>query len=215
MLGLVVTDHIFGAYPELPEGELAMVRASVVSSETLAEVAIELDLGVALFLGKGEDSSGGRAKASILADAAEAVLGAVYLDGGWEPAAALVMRLLGERIKVAALGPGERDFKTRLQEVVAHRADQLPRYVVRDEGPDHAKHFYATVSVNGLRIGEGEGRSKKQAEQAAAQVAWLALSIGGAGKTQVSEDELTDMAVPDMAVPDMAVPDVAGAASGA
>ncbi len=176
VLGLVVTDHIFRAYPELPEGELAMVRASVVSAQALAEVAVELDLGAAMLLGKGEDTSGGRAKPSILADAAEAVIGAVFLDGGMEPAATLVMNLLGARIKAAALGPGGRDYKTRLQEVAAHRSDDLPRYLVRDEGPDHAKHFFATVSVGGVRVGDGEGRSKKQAEQAAAQVAWSALA---------------------------------------
>ncbi len=176
VLGQVVTDHIFRMYPQLPEGDLAMIRATVVSSDALAEVAAELSLGPALLLGKGEDASGGRQKPSILADAAEAVIGAVYLDGGWAPATKLVMRMLGDRIREAAEGPGGRDYKTRLQEVVVRRMDQLPRYAVRDEGPDHAKRFFASVMVDGVRVGEGEGRSKKQAEQAAAQVAWLALS---------------------------------------
>jgi ribonuclease-3 len=175
VLGLVVTDHLFRTYPELPEGELAKVRASVVNSEALAEVASGLALGEALLLGKGEDSSGGREKPSILADAMEAVIGAVYLDGGWEPAAVLVMGLLGERIEEAAAGPGGQDYKTRLQELAARRFDQLPRYEVADEGPDHAKRFYATVVVGGLTRGEGEGRSKKQAEQGAAREAWHAL----------------------------------------
>src|SRR3954451_5011274 len=177
VLGLVVTDHLFRSY-DLPEGELAKVRASVVNSEALAEVAAELDIGAALLLGKGEDASGGREKPSILADAMEAVLGAVYLDGGWEPAADLVMNLLGERIATAAEGPGGHDFKTRLQELAARHYDTLPRYDVLDEGPDHAKKFFATVRLEGVAQGHGEGRSKKQAEQAAARAAWRALVAG-------------------------------------
>ena len=175
VLGLVVTDHVYRTYTELPEGELAKVRASVVNSASLAEVAAELGLGDALLLGKGEDLSGGREKPSILADAMEAVIGAVYLDGGWDAAAALVMRLVGERIAEAAVGPGGQDYKTRLQELGARRYDQLPRYEVADEGPDHAKRFFATVHVGDLACGQGEGRSKKQAEQAAARMAWERL----------------------------------------
>lgn len=176
VLGLVVTDHIFRAYPALPEGHLAQVRAAVVNAGALAEVAEELELGRALLLGKGEDSSGGREKPSILADAMEAVIGAVYLDGGWEAAAGLVMDLLGERIIEAAAGPGGHDYKTRLQEMAARRFDQLPRYDVVGEGPDHARHFSATVYLAGQPSGTGAGRSKKQAEQAAAHQAWHALS---------------------------------------
>src|SRR4051812_10890865 len=168
VLGLIVTDYLFRSY-DLAEGELAKVRASVVNSAALAEVAEELNLGEALLLGKGEDASGGREKPSILADAMEAVIGAVYLDGGWDAAALLVMTLLGERIAEAAEGPGGQDFKTRLQELAARRFESLPRYEVRDEGPDHAKRFFASVSLNGRVSGSGEGRSKKQAEQAAAR----------------------------------------------
>ena len=175
MLGLIVTDHIFRTYPDLPEGELAKVRATVVSAAALAEVALELELGDALLLGKGEDASGGREKPSILADATEAVIGAVYLDGGWPAASDLVLDLLGARIAEAALGPGGQDYKTRLQELAAREHDTLPAYDVADEGPDHAKRFFATVSVKGVEYGAGEGRSKKQAEQAAARVAWEAL----------------------------------------
>jgi ribonuclease-3 len=180
VLGLVITAHLFRTYPELPEGELAKVRASVVNSEALAEVAAELGLGDALLLGKGEDSSGGREKPSILADAMEAVIGAVYLDGGWDAAAGLVMTLLGDRVEEGAAGPGGQDYKTRLQELAAHRFDQLPRYEIRDEGPDHAKRFFATVSIGGRPRGRGEGRSKKQAEQAAAREAWHTLAAGRA-----------------------------------
>ncbi|HEX4978955.1 MAG TPA: ribonuclease III [Acidimicrobiales bacterium] len=175
VLGLVVTDHLFRTYPDLPEGELAKVRASLVNSEALAEVAASLDLGEALLLGKGEAASGGREKPSILADAMEAVIGAVYIDGGWDAAVELVMRLLADRIEEAAAGPGGQDYKTRLQELAARRFEQLPRYDVVDDGPDHAKRFYATVFVNGSQHGQGEGRSKKQAEQAAAKAAWKEL----------------------------------------
>lgn len=176
MLGLVVTQHLYRAYPDLPEGELAKVRASVVNSSALAEVALELRLGEALLLGKGEDGSGGREKPSILADVTEAVIGAVYIDRGWDAAADLVMGLLGDRIAEAATGPGGQDYKTRLQELCARRFDHLPVYRVRDAGPDHAKTFDAVVLVAGEARGEGHGRSKKQAEQAAARMAWLALA---------------------------------------
>ena len=175
VLGLVVTVHIYDEYPELPEGELAKVRASVVNAEVLADLATRVQLGPALALGKGEDASGGRAKPSILADAMEAVIAAVYLDGGWGAAEDLVLRLLDDRIRVGAAGPGGEDFKTRLQELAAQRFDQLPRYHVRAEGPDHSKRFFATVRVAGVVRGEGEGRSKKQAEQAAARHAWQRL----------------------------------------
>ena len=175
VLGLVVTDHLFLTYPDLPEGELAKVRASLVNSEALAEVATSLDLGSFLLLGKGEAASGGREKPSILADAMEAVIGAVYLDGGWQAAAALVMHLLSDRIEEAAAGPGGQDYKTRLQELAARQFEQLPNYEVYDEGPDHAKRFFASVFLGGVLRGQGEGRSKKQAEQGAARMAWVEL----------------------------------------
>ncbi|MEO7556577.1 MAG: ribonuclease III [Acidimicrobiales bacterium] len=175
VLGLVVTDHIYRAYPDLPEGELAKVRAAVVSASALAEVAIELDLGSAVLLGKGEDASGGREKPSILSDALEAVIGALYLDGGWDAAVKLVLHLLGDRIADASEGPGGQDYKTRLQELTARLLTELPRYVIDDEGPDHAKRFFAEVRVQGTVRGRGQGRSKKQAEAAAARDAWQAL----------------------------------------
>jgi len=147
----------------------------VVSAAALAEVAADLGLGDALLLGKGEDASGGREKPSILADALEAVLGAVYLEGGWHDAQRVVMELLGDRIMSASEGPGGQDYKTRLQELVARHYVELPRYAIRDEGPDHAKQFFAEVRVDGVVRGAGEGRSKKQAEAAAARSAWEVL----------------------------------------
>ena len=175
VLGLVVTDHIYLTYPDLPEGELAKVRSSVVNAQALAEAALSLDLGAAVRLGKGEDASGGREKPSILSDAFEAVIGAIYLDGGWKSASEFVLRMLGEMIEEAAAGPGGQDYKTRLQELAAQHYPDLPRYIVEDEGPDHAKTFHARVYIGPDEQGQGRGRSKKQAEQAAARAAWESL----------------------------------------
>jgi ribonuclease-3 len=160
----------------MPEGELAKLRASVVSAATLAEVARRLDLGSSLRLGKGEASSGGRDKSSILADALEAVFGAIYVDGGFEALAPIVLGALADHIVEASDGPGNRDFKTKLQELAARRYEELPAYDVRDEGPDHEKRFFATVRLGGAVKGEGEGTSKKLAEQDAARAAWTALT---------------------------------------
>ena len=140
-------------------------------------MAIELEVGGALLLGKGEAASGGSEKVSILADAMEALIGATYLDGGWEPASALVLRLLGSRILEAAAGPGGQDFKTRLQELASSRFGRLPSYGIVAAGPDHAKRFVAIVTLDGRRWEGEEGRSKKHAEQAAARRAWRALSL--------------------------------------
>jgi len=179
VLGIIVTDHVFRTYPLLQEGHLAKVRASVVNADVLAEMALKIELGPCLRLGKGEDASGGREKTSILSDALEAIIAAVYLDGGLEAARTVVMDLFGERIADAASGPGGDDYKTRLQELAAQRFEKLPRYQVSDEGPDHAKRFFATVLIGGAPRGTGEGGSKKQAEQAAARAAWRWLSVQG------------------------------------
>ena len=188
----MVTTHLFARYPALAEGELAKVRAAVVNAGVLAELATELGIGPALALGKGEDASGGREKPSILSDAMEAVIGAVYLDGGWVAAEELVLRVLGERIAEAATGPGGQDYKTRLQELAAQRLDALPRYDVREEGPDHAKRFFATVFIGDEECGTGQGRSKKQAEQAVAQVAWRSLTATGECAAEPSEEVTAD-----------------------
>ena len=180
VLGLIVTDCLFRSYPGLPEGELAKARAAVVNSVSLAAVAQELNLGEALLLGKGEGSSGGRSKPSILADAAEALIGAIYLDAGYAAAERVVLSLLAERVAEAASGPGGEDYKTRLQEFCAQTLDELPAYKVTDRGPDHAKVFDAEVFVAGRSCGRGEGRSKKQAEQVAARHAWHSLTAQGA-----------------------------------
>lgn len=176
VLGMIITDHAFHAYPSLSEGELTDVRKAVVNAVTLAEVADELGLGSYLLLGKGEEQSGGREKPSILADALEAVIGIVYVSAGMSAAYALVIRLLGSRVAEAhAGGPGGQDFKSRLQELTARHFDDPPRYQTDAEGPDHARRFHVTVMVGGNARGQGDGRSKKQAEQVAARAAYVAL----------------------------------------
>jgi ribonuclease-3 len=175
VLGLAVTDHLIRAMPGVAEGHLAKVRASVVSAPTLAAIAHHLGLGEDLRLGRGELLSGGRSKHSILADALEAVFGAVYLDAGWETARTLIIGLLRDHIADAATGPGGHDYKTRLQELAARRFDGAPTYVLTESGPDHDKRFTAVVHLGGVAVGQGEGTSKKQAEQDAARRAWAAL----------------------------------------
>jgi ribonuclease-3 len=176
VLGLVVAEHTYRSYPHLPEGGLAKVRAAVVNTAVLAQVAADLRLGEVLLLGRGEDASGGRRKASILANSVEAVIGAVYLDAGWNAAERLVLGLLERRIASAAAGPGAEDFKTQLQELVLRTVGELPKYDVEGTGPDHARRYSARVFVDGRVRGVGEGRSKKDAEQAAARVAWDSLA---------------------------------------
>ncbi|MGH2663324.1 MAG: ribonuclease III [Actinomycetota bacterium] len=176
VLGLVVTDLAYGRFPDLPEGELAKLRAATVNMITLADVARDLDLGREILLGKGEELSGGRDKTSILADAMEAVLGAVYVDRGLRAATDLIERLFWPRMEAYARGEGDRDFKTGLQELAAQEIGSVPQYKVREEGPDHAKEFTATVYLDGQPYGAGQGRSKKEAEQRAAREAFGRLS---------------------------------------
>ena len=176
VLGLVVTDLAFARFPELNEGDLAKLRAATVNMSTLAEVARELSLGDLVLLGKGEETSGGRDKASILADSLEAVLGAVYVDGGMGEAGPLIRRMFEPRILAYARGEGERDYKTSLQELSSQDAGSLPEYRIAERGPDHQKEFTATVFVDGREFGRGRGRSKKEAEQQAAREAFAKLS---------------------------------------
>jgi ribonuclease-3 len=176
VLGLVVTDALYSRFPDEPEGQLAKARAAVVSAATLAEVGATLGLGTDLRLGKGEAASGGAEKSSILADAVEAVIGAVFVDGGIEPARSLVLSQLDDRISAAASRPGARDYKTRLQEIAASDGERPPVYEIVESGPDHLKRFEATVRIGGEVRGTGNGSSKKEAEQRAARAAWEARS---------------------------------------
>jgi ribonuclease III len=172
VLGMVVAEHTYALFPDFPEGKLAKVRSAVVNARVLAQVAQELVLGTVLRLGRGEEASGGRTKASILADALEAVIGAVYLDAGWPATRPLVLRLLADRIARAAAEPDDFDHKSRLQELAVRNGEGTPRYVVVGSGPDHDRHYSAEVFIGGVCRGAGQGSSKKDAEQAAARDAW-------------------------------------------
>lgn len=175
VLQLAVTDKIYSDYPEMPEGQMAKLRATVVNEEVLAWLARSIDLGRQLRLGKGEQATEGADKDSILADVVEALLGAIYLDSGYGPAARVALHLLGDAIVERADQPGGGDFKTRLQELLAKRSLK-PRYLVSNEGPDHDKLFHATVEVEGEVLGSGLGSSKKAAEQVAAEEALSKLA---------------------------------------
>jgi ribonuclease-3 len=175
VLGLVVTDALYRRHPDLPEGQLAKLRAAVVNMRALADVARRLELGAHVLLGRGEETTGGRDKSSILADTLEAVLGAAYLEHGIEVARALVHRLVDPLLEQSAsLGAGL-DWKTSLQELTATAGLGVPEYAIEEEGPDHAKVFHASAMVAGAARGRGTGRSKKEAEQEAAAAAWHAL----------------------------------------
>jgi ribonuclease-3 len=178
VLGLIVTDTLFRKYPDLPEGQLAKLRAAVVNMRALADVARGLKLGAYVRLGKGEEGTGGRDKSSILADTLEAVIGAVYLEQGLPEADRLVHRLFDPVIaRSARLGAGL-DWKTSLQELTAAEVLGVPEYHVEESGPDHQKSFRASVRIGTQTYGEGEGRSKKEAEQQAAEAAWRAITAG-------------------------------------
>ena len=179
VLGWVVADIAFRRFGDLPEGSLTDLRKSVVNAAALADVAIELGIGKHLLLGKGEDAAGGRDKPSILSDALEAVLGAVYLDGGSEEAYRVIERIIGPRLDAAVGSLDQLDNKSTLQEITARLGLGAPEYIVRSEGPDHAKRFFASVVVEGRVIGEGSGRSKKAAEQQAATAACATLLAPG------------------------------------
>jgi ribonuclease III len=192
VLGLVVTDLLYRSFPDSSEGRLAKVRAAAVNTHSLADLARDLDVGAAVKLGRGEEQSGGRDKDSILADTLEAIIGAVYLDGGIDGARALVERLVGELIEDITSRRGSLDFKTSLQELTAGHLSTLPTYRLSETGPDHEKRFTAEVDIDGEVLGRGEGRSKKEAEQAAAQEAYAALSdrlaLGSDADAPAAED---------------------------
>jgi ribonuclease-3 len=186
VLGLVVTDFVYRTHDDLHEGDLTEIRKTVVSSVALAEVAERLGVGDHLLLGKGEEQSGGRMKPSILADAMEAIIGATYLASGIAECTRFVLEIFGTRLATAQADAA--DHKSRLQELCAQRFGLAPRYEVEATGPDHARTFHVTVTVGGTPYGEGEGRSKKQAEQVAARHAVEALS-----EPTVDDDTLREM----------------------
>jgi ribonuclease III len=176
VLGLVVTDSLYAAHPYLPEGQLAKLRAAVVNMRALAEVARIMGLGDYIFLGRGEEATGGRDKASILADTMEAVIAAVFLSRGMPAATTFVHQILDPLMESSASMGAGLDWKTSLQELTALGSLGAPGYHVTEQGPDHRKRFKAEVHVGGEVIGTGSGSSKKEAEQMAAEVAWSELT---------------------------------------
>jgi ribonuclease-3 len=184
VLGVVVTDSLYTGYPDLPEGQLAKLRASIVNMRALAGVARTIapveegGLGAYIYLGRGEVATGGMAKPSILADTLEAVIGATYEHGGISAASVLVQRLFKTLLEGTGSPHSGLDWKTSLQEAVAVRGIGPPDYQVVESGPDHAKEFVAVVWVSGRNLGQGVGSSKKEAEQQAAALAMKALTTG-------------------------------------
>ena len=175
VLGVCVAALIYTSYPRLSEGGLAQIRSAVVNAESLATVARDYGVGGAVLLGNGEHNSGGREKTSILADTFEAILGAVYLDGGWEEAELLVSQAFQQRISEMAVEPGVEDYKTRLQELAVRQHGVTPRYEIAESGPDHEKIFKAEVVFAERTWGVGTGPTKKRAQQEAAREAWVLL----------------------------------------
>jgi ribonuclease-3 len=189
VLSIVVTERLYRDHPDLPEGQLAKLRASVVNMHALAGVAATLGddgLGAHLYLGRGEELTGGRTKASILADATEALIGAVYLEHGLETARDLVHRLFDALMQGAPLLGAGLDWKTSLQELTAASELGVPEYRIAEDGPDHLKTFTATAVVAGRELGSGDGRTKKEAEQKAAELAWRTLTAEAAAGTDSS-----------------------------
>jgi ribonuclease-3 len=176
VLNIIVSDYIFKNYQELPEGELTRIRASVVCEASLAKCAKALDFGNYLLLGKGEDLTGGRERPSILSDAFEAFLAAIYLDCGFDKAREWTLIQLGETIEAAVRGSVFKDYKTQLQEYVQKNGGNSVEYVIIDElGPDHSKQFFVDVVLDNVVIGKGTGKSKKEAEQNSANHALKAI----------------------------------------
>jgi ribonuclease III len=179
VLGIVVTESLYRTHPDLPEGRLAKLRASVVNMRALAEVARGIGpngLGAFLYLGRGEEATGGRDKSSILADALEALLGAIYLEHGLETSSRVVHELFDELMHDVAESGAGLDWKTSLQELTAERGLGVPEYTMTSRGPDHEKTFTAAATVAGESFATSTGRSKKEAEQAAAETAWRAIA---------------------------------------
>ncbi|MGL5826067.1 MAG: ribonuclease III [Nocardioides sp.] len=176
VLGVVVTETLYRAHPDFSEGRLAKLRAAIVNARALADVGRQIGLGEHIKLGRGEEITGGREKASILSDAVEALIGAVHVSGGIQVAAEVIHRLFDPLMESAAAMGAGLDWKTSLQELAAAKSLGVPEYVIADEGPDHMKTFTAQVRVGQQLYGHGVGRSKKEAEQLAAETAYGELA---------------------------------------
>ena len=178
VLGMVTSDYIFKLYPDIPEGELTKLRASVVCEQALHEVAVSLGLSEFLLLGRGEEAGGGRERSSILADAVEAVIGAIYMDGGFAAAQPFVLSFIKPSVARTASRHNFNDYKTMLQEIVQKNREEVLSYrVASQSGPDHDKTFEMEVLLNSNVVACGRGHSKKEAEQAAAHEALKLMGI--------------------------------------
>ncbi len=186
VLSMVTTEYLYKTIDDKPEGELTKIRAQVVCENALYKIAKAIDLGKYLLLGKGEEHSGGRSRPSILADATEALIAALYLDGGVEPAKHFILTYIPAMVETARNGVLFKDYKTTLQEIVQKSREETISYAQDgEEGPDHAKKFHVTLYINSNPFAEGVGRSKKEAEQNAAR---KALILMGVEKEEKSEE---------------------------
>lgn len=197
VLGLVVTEELYRSHPDLPEGELAKMRAATVSQRSLAAVARELGLGGYVLLGKGELRTGGDDKDSILSDTVEAIIGAVYLSNGVEAARSFVLGLVGETLVDAAGLGAALDWKTSLQELTGEMGLGAPEYHWESDGPAHARTFYSTVSAGGVVVGRGQGSAKKHAEQQAAERGYQVLRARADAEARAATDEQPGSDLPD------------------
>lgn len=206
VLGLCVTDSLYRSHPDFSEGQLAKLRASIVNMHALAGVGRAIGLGALLRLGKGEEMTDGRNKPSLLADAVEALLGAIYYEHGLETARRVILQLFGDLIESAPKVGAGLDWKTSLQERTASLGLGVPAYRIAEEGPDHAKQFTATVVVAGEGRGMGHGRTKKEAEQKAAALAYGALTptitpVDDGPAAEASNDTPSPDGNPDVTIP--------------
>ena len=176
VLGLVVTEELYTKYPELDESRLSPLRSGIVNMRALADIARDLELGQYIRIGKGEELTGGRDKNSLLADSLEALIGAIYLSHGFAESQRVVRSLIGATLESAMSKGAGLDGKTALQELAASRKFSAPEYQVTESGPDHDKTFVATAVVGGVEVASGEGKSKREAEQIAARIAYDKLS---------------------------------------
>lgn len=180
VLGLVVTQELYARFPDLDESRLSPLRSGVVNMRALADIARVLELGGAIRLGKGEEVTGGRDKNSLLADAFEAIIGAIYLEKGFDETSKVIIKLIAPTLESALAKGAGLDGKTALQELLALQGRGVPEYLVTETGPDHDKSFTAFAMVGGEAIAEGQGKSKREAEQIAARVAYEILNLPAA-----------------------------------
>lgn len=172
VLGVIISEYVYLNNKDFKEGELTKMRSKIVCEPTLAECAREIDLGEYMLFGKGEELTGGRTRRSILADAFEALIAAMYLDSGFDVVKPIIFKLMNDKIKMAEAGLIVDDYKTHLQEIIQIKKENKIKYeLIGEKGPDHSKTFQTAVKLNNIVIGSGEGRSKKESEQEAAKMA--------------------------------------------